>query len=204
MNSKTEKFKQEVIRLASNPEFVHHDWFVKWHLEVVDKISMELLDYYPEADKELVEVMVWLHDYGKIVDFEHEYEATLTEGKRKLEEVGFDVAFTEKAVKYIEILDKKMEFDLRKAPIEVQIVSSADGCSHLVGPFFHFWWRENANKSIEELMADNNFKMDKDWNRKIVLPEARQAFEARYKIIREQVGALPDAYIFKENVNNKH
>src|SRR3989344_2352803 len=173
MNSKTEKFKQEVIRLASNPEFVHHDWFVKWHLEVVDKISMELLDYYPEADKEL-------------------------------EEVGFDVAFTEKAVKYIEILDKKMEFDLRKAPIEVQIVSSADGCSHLVGPFFHFWWRENANKSIEELMADNNFKMDKDWNRKIVLPEARQAFEARYKIIREQVGALPEAYIFKENVNNKH
>lgn len=198
MNPKIEKFKQEVIKLASSPGFVHNEWFVKWHLEVVDKISKELLDYYPDADRELVEVMVWLHDYGKIVDSEHEYEATLTEGKRKLEELGFEQAFIDKAVRYIEILDKKMELDLHKAPIEVQIVSSADGCSHLVGPFFHFWWRENANKSIEQLVADNNHKMDKDWNRKIVLPEARQAFKKRYKMIREQVGDLPDIYIPKK------
>ena len=176
MDTKFKNFKQAVISLANDPNFIHHDWFVKWHLDIVDAIAKELLTYYPKANKDLVEVMVWLHDYGKIVDHEHEYKATLTKGKQKLEELGFDQVFVDRAVSYIEMVDKKMELDLHQAPIEAQIVSSADGCSHLVGPFFHFWWRENATKPIDELMSDNRFKMSKDWNRKIVLTEAKQAF----------------------------
>jgi hypothetical protein len=195
MQSKIEAFKQHVRDVSANPEFVHYKWFVKWHLEIVERIAFELCDQYPEADHDLVAVMVWLHDYGKILDFDHEYETTLTEGPKRLAELGFPEDFAHKAVSYIETLDKKLELDLHDAPIEVQIVSSADGCSHMVGPFMHLWWYEHPDKPFEELMADNLRKVEKDWNHKIVLPEARAAFEARYQFICEQSDELPGKFL---------
>ena len=192
-----QKFKEEVIRVSSDPSFIHHPWFVKYHLEIVDRIAHDLLAFYSQADKDTVEVLVWLHDYGKAVDFKNEYQATLTHGRPKLLEIGFDKDFTDKLISYIELMDKKMEVDLHDAPIEVQIVSSADGCSHMVGPFLSLWWWENAKKPFEELMSDNRFKLGKDWNRKIVLPEARKAFENRHKIMLEETGEIPDHFIIK-------
>lgn len=184
-------FKNHVCEAAGNPAFVHHAWFVQWHLNIVDKIAGELLAHYPSADRSLVEAMVWLHDYGKIIDLEHQYETTLTAGRQKLTELGFPTDFVEKAVSYIEMLDKKMELDLTQAPVEVQIVSSADGLSHLIGPFMHLWWQENAGQPYQQLMADNKAKALKDWTRKIVLPEARAAAEGRYNYLLEQMGNIP-------------
>ena len=95
-----------------------------------------------------------------------------------------------------ETLDKKMELDLHHVPIEVQIVSSADGCSHMIGPFLNIFWHEATDatftgKTFERLMDLNRRKIDKDWTRKIVLPEARAAFEQRYTFLRQQAGELP-------------
>lgn len=200
MQDKIDAFKAHVREASANPDFVHHKWFVKWHLEIVERIAFELLKKYPEADRDLVEVMVWLHDYGKILDFAHEYEATLTEGPKILAKLGFPEEFAKKAVDYIGILDKKLEVDLHKAPIEVQIVSSADGCSHMVGPFIYVFWHYDTDKTFigqtyEEHMAGNIEKVNKDWNRKIVLPEARAAFEPRYKHILEISGQLPEKFL---------
>lgn len=200
MRDKIEAFKEHVREVSANPEFVHHKWFAKWHLEIVERIALELYDHYPETDRDLIEVMVWLHDYGKILDFDHEYEATLTEGPKILAKLGFPDDFAQKAVGYIEILDKKLELDLHEAPLEVQIVSSADGCSHLVGPFMHIFWHEATDKTFtgktfEQLMEGNLRKARKDWDRKIVLPEARAAFESRHQILCEQSGELPAKFL---------
>jgi hypothetical protein len=142
--------------------------------------------------------MVWLHDYGKILDFEHEY--SMSEASRqKLTEIGFPPEVVEQAVTYIETLDKKLEIDLHEAPIEVQIVSSADGCSHMTGPFMFVFWNEAtdatfAGKTFEQLMELNLKKAEKDWNYKIVLPEARAAFKDRYLFLRQQSGDLPEKF----------
>lgn len=200
MLDKIVAFREHVKEAASNPNFLHHKWFVQWHLEIVEKIASELCEHHKEANREMVEVMVWLHDYGKILDFDHEYTATQEYGPKILAQLGFDPKFAEAALKGIELLDRKNEIDLRQAPIEVQIVSSADGCSHMVGPFLHIFWNEAtdktfAGKTFEELMHLNRAKVEKDWSRKVVLPEARQAFEGRYKIILEQTGMLPARYV---------
>jgi hypothetical protein len=200
MQDKIQQFRDYVIEASANPEFVHHKWFVKWHLEIVDRLTKESLESYPEADKELVEVMVWLHDYGKILNFENSYQTTLEAGRKKLAEIGFPKEFIEKAVSYIDTLDKKLEVDLHEAPIEVQIVSSADGCSHMVGPFLYIFWHEATDKTftdktLGELMELTIKKVEKDWSRKIVLPEVRKVFEARYKLVLEQNGSLPEKFI---------
>lgn len=67
---------------------------------------MELCDHYPEADRELVELMAWLHDYWKILDFEHEYSETLTAGRQKLTELGFPPEIINRVIMYVDTLDK--------------------------------------------------------------------------------------------------
>jgi hypothetical protein len=194
MRDKIVGWKAHVREVSSNPSFVHYEWFVRWHLEIVERIALELCEHYPQADKELVEVMVWLHDYGKALDFDNQYAVTLSAGRAKLTEMGFVPDFVGRAVSYIEIMDKKMEIDLREAPLEVQIVASADGCSHMVGPFLSLYWREHPELSTEELLAANRAKLEKDWNRKITLPEARAAFTSWRELLLAQTD-LPEKFL---------
>jgi hypothetical protein len=195
MQKKIQAFKDHVREAAANPGFVHHEWFCQYHLDIVERIALELLDKYPQADREVVMVLVWLHDYGKILDFDTQYETTLRAGRQRLTRLGFDARFVERVVSYAETLDSKMSVDLRKAPIEVQIVSSADGASHHVGPFMPEYWRENAGRTVEELMAGQVRKTMKDWERKMVLPEVREAFGWRHRAALEQGGELPDKFL---------
>ncbi len=193
--SHLDKFIEHVRQISKNPNFIHHQWFVRFHLEIVEKIALEACELYPEADKNFVRLLCWLHDYGKIIDFDNQYDVTLAKGAKKLKEIGFDDEVITKAIGSMKIIDAKVFDAIKNASIEVQIISSADAASHHVGPFFTLWWYENPDRSVEQLQADNIAKSDKDWNRKMVLPEIREAFAKRRTLLEEHSGKLPDKYL---------
>jgi hypothetical protein len=196
MQDQLEQLKQTIRLLSSNKNFIHHKWFIKWHLEILERIALELCNIYTKADKDIVIGLVWMHDYAKIIDFEREHDtAVIRQGVDFLKELGFADGYIQKLINYIEIFESKMEEDLSMAPIEVQIVSSADAASHLIGPFYSLHWYENPDLTVEELLQRNIAKLNKDWERKITIPEVKEKFQARYNFIKEQSGLLPDSFL---------
>ncbi len=194
MNELIQKLKDHIILSSKSPNFLHSDWFIDYHLIIVEKISLELCDLYKEADRDVVQALVWIHDYGKILDMDRQHELN-HEAEKLLQEFGFNPLFVKTVMKYLELLEQKMEIDIRTTPIEVQIVSSADGASHMVGPFMSIHWKEYSSKSISELIQSMQNKLKKDWERKIVLPEVRLMFENRYNVLLEQAGNIPNIFL---------
>lgn len=187
--------KKEIIQAASDPRFIHHSWYIKYHLEIMEQIAQELCVLYPDANKDMVLTLVWLHDYGKILCSSK--QTTIEAGRKKLLEIGFPTDFVEIAIQNVKIIDQKV--NLEESSIEVKIVSSADGASHFVGPFHFLWWYENSDKPMDELMKDTISKANQDWNKKIVLSEVKSAFRARYNALLEQAGIFPENYILTGN-----
>lgn len=195
MDEKLNALKEYVITLAENPSFIHHAWYVKWHLEIVEQLCNEICELYPTANKDWVKALIWIHDYAKMVDFKNQYGMDVVKKIVPImQDIGFDDDFIEVIIESIEIFESKMTTDLHDAPIEIQIVSSADGAAHMVGPFYQIYWQEYYQKTPKELMKDNLTKLEKDWSRKIVLPEVKSMFEQRYKFLQELFGILPEKF----------
>lgn len=195
VNRLINKLKQEVTKVSSNPNFIHHKWFVEFHLKIVEQLTNELCEIYLDADKNLSLILVWIHDYGKILGEREDLEKVIDLTRTLLVNLKFNKKDIDKCTKYLRIFESKMEVDLHNAPIEVKIVSSADAASHLVGPFYSLWWLENPNKPFQDLMEDNKRKALKDWTRKVVLPEIKQAFYNRHQFILENSGETPKKFL---------
>lgn len=161
---------------AANPDFVHHKWFVKWHLEIVETLSRDMAKYYPEADMDTLVALGWMHDYGKIIDYDTQYDYSHIEaGRQEMIRLGFDESFATKIANSIKIFDKKDH--LENESIEIRIVSSADACSHLVGPWVSLYWHENPNIPFEDIMKENVRKLGGEWGLKVTIPEAIRAYQ---------------------------
>lgn len=176
MNELLSALRAYITEKASNPNFVHHKWFVTWHLEIVELLSKDMMKYYPEADETTLIVLSWMHDYGKIIDFARQYDHTyIDEGKEVLVKLGFESNFAEMIAESIKIFDKKDH--LENESLEIRIVSSADACSHLNGPWISLYWHENPQKPFEEIMVENVRKLGGEWELKVTIPEAMQAYQ---------------------------
>lgn len=177
MDELFDKLRAFVTEKAANPDFRHHEWFVKWHLEIVETLSKDMMKYYPEADEDTLIALGWMHDYGKIIDYDTQYDhAHIEQGRKEMIRLGFDEVFATKIAESIKIFDKKDH--LENESIEIRIVSSADACSHLVGPWISLFWHENPQIPFEDIMKENLRKVGGEWALKVTIPEAIEAYQS--------------------------
>ncbi|WP_433802965.1 hypothetical protein [Actinomycetospora sp. CA-084318] len=181
--------RDEAHRRYTAPPFVHATWYWRYHILIVERIAMELLDLHPDADTRSVMLLVWLHDIGKTTGVADTRAETKILAADIIERHGLGSEYSRRFVAVVAVLDAKE--NLPQSRLEVQIASSADGCSHLVGPFLSIYWQENHREPVEDLLAENRRKIEVAWEKKIVLPEARRAFFSRYQRALESAGALP-------------
>lgn len=193
MEKEISAFKNHVIHNFSREDFAYRDWIISGHIEIVERIAMELCGIYVDADREIVQALVWFHDYGKPFDEENEKEITLRDGAKALRDCGFQQEFIDKVVHFWQLMEKKNDMDLSEAPIETQIISSADGASHFVGTFYATYFSDGFDFATTQDRLRK--KMDVDWNKKITLPEVKKAFHDRYLRAREMLGEYPDAFL---------
>jgi hypothetical protein len=190
MREKLEKLKSKASVLAQNEEFIHHKWYLKHHLEIVEKLSIEISERY-EVNMDIVLGLVWIHDYAKTVGVREDAEV-ISRSRGFLLDLGFDTEYVNEVINLLEVFERKDPGELVESPIEVQIVSTADGASHMIGPFYQLYAYENPDIPIDELMESNLRKLDKDWNRKIVLPEVKEQLQERYNFLKESFGEIPE------------
>jgi hypothetical protein len=194
MQENLTKFKNITLENFSKKDFKYHEWMVNYHLKIVEKIAMELCDIYTNADRDIVEALVWFHDFGKPIDEENERPTTLREAPKVMIECGFPQEFIDKVIEYWQLTEKKNEIDIRTTPIEVQIMSSSDGASHFTGVFYPSYFNEDGD-NFATTQKHLKEKIEKDWNRKIVLPEVQKAFAGRYIRAKEMLGEFPDTFL---------
>lgn len=175
------KFREHVIELTNNKTFLHHEWYLEHHLKLVLKLALECQEkFYPHANRNLIELLVWLHDYGKIVDRKNKYQATYTIGKAKLIEIGFSENIVQRTIEMIKLIDQKT--NLEKTPIEVKIVASADAASHLLyGEFYFLLWKDRPNLSLREMRRKHLEKLSTD-QEKMVLSQFRENPKIKIRI----------------------
>ncbi len=191
MENKISKLIKAVTASCAEESFEYHEWFVTYHLKIVEEISLSLTKKYPEANRDLIQVLAWTHDYSKpfAKTKEEEKETLLPMVRELLESLSFEETFIEQVLTYLEEVESKDVKSLEDSPIEVKIVSSADGASHFFGPFFSSYFRDTPSESIEKTMSRVIQKAQRDWDRKIVLPEAKDLVESRYRILLENMSS---------------
>lgn len=156
----------------------HAERYVPYHLELVEKIAYDIANYYDLVDFEILDSLIWLHDFDKAVDGEKNppEQALLF-----LKENGYNDIFIHKLREYLLLFEqvKLPDFDrstLDLIPIEVRISSTADALSHYtsgLNGFLTIWAQKTKPEmDLEVSLTWNLKKWEKD-KRKVCLDEYR-------------------------------
>lgn len=167
---------------CSNRNFAHHEWFWKYHLVPLERLVEKYGARYG-ANMNVLRFSVYLHDIAKIR--EHRLEERLTNHAEKGAEItyhlfnenNFDLAEEEKE---LIVLCVRNHISNKGKSIEEKLIASLDALSHFKTPFYFIWWKENPNKTIEELCKDSAKKAEMDW-KKIAITEIRDVARSHYE-----------------------
>jgi len=173
---------QKQIKELSDPE----DY--KYHLEKVVEYALDLSDKV-NADRKVVELGAWLHDYGRLTIPENDpihHETGATEGAEYMKELGVDADTIEK-VKHCILSHRAREGD-KPETLEAEVIANADAVSHFDIVPLLFWWGALSGKSYDESREWVIGKLKRDWDEKLTLPEAREMVEKKYKTLKEVLG----------------
>ncbi len=197
MDRKMEKIK-ELLRWELRKNNRMYEWNL--HLMIVKKYADRLVEIY-NADREIVELSVWLHDIGKIRygDINHHIS-----GAQDAEVILRDHNYTEDVIERVKecILSHRCEGkDRMPESIEAKILATANAMSKLeVIPVFFWEASHEMGLGVRESCDWVAEEIERNWNKKILLPEGKDMVRDKYEAFRAIVGTTRESLNGEKNV----
>ena len=167
------------VRKLVKGKFEEYDW--KYHMLPVVNYAKKLARIY-HVDEELAELAALLHDIGR-VDIKHDEDHHIV-GIPIAEKMLKRFNYPDKVIKEVKHVVESHRTSKGPKPrtMIAKIVANADAMAHFdILPVF-FWWRKSRKRySFEETVSWVNSKLENDWKKKIILPEAKKITKKKYE-----------------------
>lgn len=173
--------KKECLK-DSNP-FGKQSW--DYHAIVVVKFALQLADKLG-ADKEIVEIAAWLHDYAAIVgmDFNEHHIHGAAEAEKILLSLNYPQERIEKVKECI--LQHRGSIKTERTSPESICLSSADAMAHIDGiPSLFFLVYRKKEMSVEDGLNWIIKKLDRSFNK--LCPEAKEIIKDKYNAFTQLI-----------------
>ena len=197
MSNKMEKIK-ELLRWELRKNNRMYEWNL--HLIIVKKYADSLAEIY-NADREVVELSVWLHDIGKIRygDINHHIS-----GAQDAEVILRDHNYSQDVIDRVKecILAHKCEAkDRMPESIEAKILATANAMSKMeVIPVFFWEACHEMGLGIRESCDWVAEEIERNWSRKIILPEGKDMVRSKYDAFKVIVETTRESLNGEKNV----
>jgi len=170
--------KLEKVREIVKKEGDKEVW--KYHMLPVVEYS-KLLAKNLNANKEITELSALLHDIGKLKFGGENHGIT---GQKEAEKILRKLNYPQKVIEEVKhcVESHGGNKGIKPKTKIARIISNADAMAHFDNVFFIFYWRckkegfEDALKWLQE-------KIEREWNKKLIIPYARKLMQQKYKAI---------------------
>ena len=166
----------------------HNEKDFNYHILPVVKNAMFLAEKL-NADKEIVEASAYLHDIGRTFkgrkDFNPENEHHIT-GAKETKKILIGLGCKKDFIKKVEncVLAHRGRREPNPKTTEEKIISCADAMAHFDTFLALFEVFIVTTNSFEEAIKEIDKKMDRNWNKKLSLPEAKEIVKEKYNAIK--------------------
>jgi len=165
------------------------DW--KYHILPVVEYS-KLLARRLNSDEEIAELAALLHDIAWIESMENDPEHEtigIPIAEKMLKELGFPEEIIEE-IKHC-VASHRGSSGTPPKTITAKIIANADAMSHFDNiPYLIQIGLKNNNNDLEKAVKWVYEKIERNWDKKLTLPEAREMMEEKYKAIKIVLGSM--------------
>lgn len=169
------------VREIVKAECKTRDW--KYHIVLVVKYA-RLLAEELNADVELAEMGALLHDIGRLKFGGKDHERTgIPEAEKILKELNCPQEVVDEIKHCVE--SHRGSKDISPRTTIAKIVANADAMAHFdVLPVLLQYALEKYNNDLEKAIEWTDRKIERDWNKKLTLPEAKDMMREKYEAVR--------------------
>lgn len=151
------------------------------HVESVENLTKKILADYPEADKEVVLISVWLHDIGSYIGDEEQAINSESETKKFLN----GKLNKDKIEKIAHCVRAHRAKDVKPNTIEAKILAVADAESHFTrGLYMQFYLKKDKDAAVS--------KLERDLVKIRLIPKESNKFMPLYEAWKKVLELLPD------------
>ena len=177
-----EEIKQIIEKECDDFDYKYHVLPVVEHAEKLAEIC--------DVNKEVVELSAWLHDIGRIKFGARNHELT---GAGEAGKILRQFGYPDEIIEQVEhcILAHRGSGSIQPQTMEAKVVAAADALAHfdMFLPMLTAMGKRGKGKDDKIIYGWIYEKMERDWNKKILIPEAMKIAEEKYRAIELLLGS---------------